>query len=126
MIHGLRWEPRDEQLRLITLNARHGGWPLLLHEITKLGLTMDEVRAAEAIGKDERALGLRCFCIQCEYGAKRLEDRESQRRDYRERRRVELMASGIDRIEADRIVEQEVDGGAALQAQAVVITRGAA
>lgn len=117
---------KEEMLVRVRLDARHG-----LPPMTREGLAVfcgenaalpDEVRQAERDGRALLASGARCMCLNCEFtGAIQ---HERLRTHYAARRHAQLQAVGIDcQAERQRLIQAEIDAGAALQAVPATITR---
>lgn len=113
-------------IHYIRILARHGLPPMNEEDVIAFSrrnhVHPEAVRAAEKEGRELRAAGARCTCVQCQPDP--LNDRERKRRDYAERRRTELEASGVaDASQRERLIDAELDAGAAMQAESVTVTR---
>jgi hypothetical protein len=77
-------------------------------------------------GDEARKSGYPCQCHACASLPPSMWERESIRIAYANRRRAELKAAGTPENEIERIVEREIDGGAALQQAPAVIRKASA
>ena len=120
----------DEALTQVRLDARHGIPPMdagcLREYCAANGVTPVQVREAEQQGRDLRASGARCMCPFCESNANNIGAKERLRQHYAARRDAQLRAQGVDNHEErSRMIEREIDAGAAFQAGPVTVTRTA-
>lgn len=117
---------KEEMLVRVRLDARHGLPPLTRDVLAVFchenALLPDEVRQAERDGRALLASGARCMCLTCEFAEAARHER--LRTHYAARRHTQLEAMGIDcRPERQRLIQAEIDAGAALQAVPATITR---
>lgn len=121
---------RLETLRRVRLEARHGvygdgpvpKWQLSM-TCQETMLSAAEVLQAIRDGQKLRASGAPCLCPRCGTAGEAINDRERLRQAYSTARHAQLTAQGIEPMERERIINAEIDSGAAFQAQPVIITR---
>lgn len=119
---------QQEAITQVRLDSRHGIPPmdgvLLKWFCTQNGVTADDVRAAEKQGRALRDSGARCMCAYCEGHSSGIGGRERLRHHYAASRNSTLEAQGIaDPVERARIIEEEINSGAALQQGPITVTR---
>lgn len=111
----------------IRLDARHGMPPLTSGALRAFCLqnvtNADAVRAAELQGRQDRAAGVRCMCAYCEGNSNEIGGRERLRQHYAARRQAELTAQGMASAERTRVIDEEINRGAAFQAGPAMVTR---
>lgn len=123
-------ELRMKDMRRICLDARHGAygdgpvpkWQLSM-TCQETMLSTTEVLQAIRDGQKLRASGAPCLCPRCGTAGEAINDRERLRQAYSTARHAQLTAQGVEPMERERIINAEIDSGAALQAQPVTITR---
>lgn len=117
----------DEALTSVRLDARHGIPPMdadyLRGFCVANCVTPEQVRTAEQEGQDLRASGARCLCSLCEANSNDLGGRERLRQHYAARRHAELEAQGKGYPERVRLIEEEINAGAAFQSAPVTVIR---
>lgn len=111
----------------VRLDARHGLPPMAAGALRAFChqnvTTAGAVRAAESLGRQDRADGVRCMCSYCEGASHDIGGRERLRQHYAARRHAELTAQGLGLAERTRFIEEEINLGAAFQAGPVAVTR---
>lgn len=116
-----------ERLLVVRLFVRHTGELLEPSRVAYLqrevGLFADDIRHAQMLGMRDRAIGVTCRCRLCEVNQEKLLGNASLRTHYYLRRRAELLAAGKTAEQIHRIVDEEIDAGAAMQSAPVTITR---
>lgn len=124
---------RLKALHRVRLDARHGLYGDGAVPKWQLSMTCEEtmLSAAEVLqavrdGQKLRASGAPCLCTRCGTASEVINDRERMRQAYSTARHAQLTAQGIEPKERERIINAEIDAGAALQAQPVTITRSTA
>lgn len=117
----------SEALTRVRLDARHGIPPMdadyLRGFCVANCLTPEQVRAAEREGRELLASGARCMCNFCEANSNALGGRERLRQHYAARRHADLEAQGKGYPERVRLIEQEINAGAAFQSAPVTVIR---
>ena len=117
----------SEALIRVRLDARHGIPPMdadyLRGFCVANCVTPEQVRTAEQEGRDLRASGVRCLCSYCEAKSDELGGRERLRQHYAARRHAELEAQGTAYPERVRLIEEEINAGAAFQCAPVTVIR---
>lgn len=117
----------NEALTRVRLDARHGIPPMDFSDLREFSaancVTPDQVRAAEKEGRELRDSGARCLCSHCEANSNALGGRERLRQHYAARRHAELESQGLDYLERVRLIDEEINTGAAFQCAPVTVTR---